>query len=337
MTSEIAFDKENQAPHFASSQDRTTTAPRRSADPFQTRSNLETSTRVKLIDPVMEKIKAQVRQSRRESNDAKIKIALLEQELEALRTKHEQSLIEVEHEKVQFDEAVSFAEAEVVASKQACQELEREVQDLTDKLVTAGAQLDDVITERDSLKGQLETCRQELTDALKDLESAYDRALTEFEDWKRQHGLELSSCLSTEGAGPAEDSVIPEEEPAPSEDSSDGETYHFVRDEDVTVTSSVTQTAGESRPPFKRARKIGHRLRQLVTPSRMAVQLFAERELEDEYADHQQSLFEIVDEIASTPPDRIKRLTKLHAKLVDKMHLLRLTATKLEAVRSLRR
>ncbi|KAM0793504.1 hypothetical protein ACM66B_000943 [Microbotryomycetes sp. NB124-2] len=333
MTSSI--DKENRPPNQQLSHVRKAGAPF-SASVVDTRP---------LNDPVMEKIKAQVRQSRRDSHDARNKLLSIEQELGALN----KVLKETEQDKMELREAVQFAEAEAKTSKQACQELEREVEDLTNKLVTAGAQLDDVINERDSLKSQLETCRKELSDALRGLESAYDRALTEVEDWKRQHGFQSTSYLSTSGSDSVCDSIIHEEEASATSEpsSSDGEVYDFVREEDVTITLSSNAT--NIRPPFRRAKNLGHKLRRLMTmsrsairlnsnqPSRHAVQLFAERELEDDYADHQQTLLQLAEAVATTPPDQVKYLNKLRARLDDTIHLMRLSATKLEAVKSLRR
>ncbi|KAL8286267.1 hypothetical protein RQP46_004755 [Phenoliferia psychrophenolica] len=69
-------------------------------------------------------------------------------------------------------------------------------------------------------------------------------------------------------------------------------------------------------------------------PSSHAVKLFAVKEIEDDLTDLRTLLAHLCDEFTSMDPSKIKRLGRLQVQMDEVMDTMRLTATKLKAVRS---
>ena len=62
--------------------------------------------------------------------------------------------------------------------------------------------------------------------------------------------------------------------------------------------------------------------------------MFAERELLDEVEDHRVMLSALVEEFVGVDPTKLARLQRLQEQIVERLNMVRLTATKLKAVRS---
>ncbi|KAK4057699.1 hypothetical protein OIO90_001347 [Microbotryomycetes sp. JL221] len=319
-------------------------------------------------DPVMERIKDKVRQTRRDSEDARGRLLAVDRELTNLRIKYDRMLTESAKEKLDWQDALGFAEAEAKAAKEACQVMETELQEMQDQLVKAGSQYEDVLNERDEVQRELTSTKKDLKDAIarellqaesaqnlleaqRELEVSYNRAVAEFEEWKLQHNCGNESELSLPSTSITDGELETIEQEAESYTSSDGDEYDMVQDAEVTITIprsplvAVAPAAPIADRPVSRAKMLGTKFKRLMMqsrssvrlnkPSRRAIQLFAERELEDDFAEQQQSLFEVCDTVGATSADDVKALTKSHEKLDDTMHRMRLTATKLKAVRSM--